>query len=298
MNNKIWGFFGSEWLSLFIIITVLGSSLFGLQQMGGNKISIEGTPHFIENIGAKKLKNPLAVAFVDKNIIVTSSGESNVKIFNEKGEDASIIELVKDSYPTSLAVSKDGIIYIGDLTKKAIYKASITSQKAEKLKIKNDFQPVSMAFHQDKLLVFDRLSQKIKYLNEEETKLVDYIKDKKLNLSYANGIFSDNNKIYIADSNSRRILQLSANGKYLATLKNFSLPRGVAVDSLKRLHVVDTFAHSVKVFDSSGQATFGYGSEGSDDEQLYFPNGIALDSKNARIYIADKGNNRVQVWGW
>jgi DNA-binding beta-propeller fold protein YncE len=37
------------------------------------------------------------------------------------------------------------------------------------------------------------------------------------------------------------------------------------------------------------------GSFGTGDGQFAFPNGIAVDGKD-RIYVTDRGNNRIQVW--
>jgi len=298
--NKNFGLSFGEWLSLLAAVLVVSSLLFGLQQLNSAKISIQGSPRYIASIGPKgSLKNPLAVTYFADKIAVTSSNDGKVKLFTAKGKEINTLKLPKGSYPASLAVSENGTLYIGDLAKKQIFVSSFSSDisELEKLKIKTKVQPIAMAVHNDNLLIFDGLSQKIKILKDNE-KFINFVTDKKLNFSYVNGIISDGNSVYIADSNSRRLLSLGSSGEYKATLKNFSLPRGIALDSLKRLHVVDTFVHTVKVFSSKGNYLFNYGEEGSGNSNLYFPNGIAIDSNKGRVYIADKGNNRVQVWGW
>ena len=40
-----------------------------------------------------------------------------------------------------------------------------------------------------------------------------------------------------------------------------------------------------------------FGTLGVGDGQFNYPNGLAVDAR-ARIYVTDRENNRVQVWGF
>ena len=40
-----------------------------------------------------------------------------------------------------------------------------------------------------------------------------------------------------------------------------------------------------------------FGSQGIGDGQFEYPNGVAVDSRD-RVYVTDRENNRVQVWGY
>jgi DNA-binding beta-propeller fold protein YncE len=40
-----------------------------------------------------------------------------------------------------------------------------------------------------------------------------------------------------------------------------------------------------------------FGVEGVDDGEFEYPNGVAVDDR-ARVYVTDRENNRVQVWGY
>ena len=67
-----------------------------------------------------------------------------------------------------------------------------------------------------------------------------------------------------------------------------------------RLYVVDPVAQTVKVYDVSASEPkflFQFGDFGQEDGQFNFPNDIALDAAG-RIYIADRENNRIQVWSY
>jgi DNA-binding beta-propeller fold protein YncE len=78
------------------------------------------------------------------------------------------------------------------------------------------------------------------------------------------------------------------------------MPRGIVVDSLGRLHIVDTTGQTVEVWDISAPdpaRLYTIGSEGVGDSQFSFPNGIALDS-TGRVYVTDRANSRLAVWSY
>jgi len=63
--------------------------------------------------------------------------------------------------------------------------------------------------------------------------------------------------------------------------------------------VVDTFGHRVVVFDTRGGRLFAYGAEASEEGvQMGFPNGISVNSAAGKVFVTDRADNRVQVWGW
>jgi DNA-binding beta-propeller fold protein YncE len=231
-------------------------------------------------------------------VAVTSTSDASVKLYAGNGNLINSIKLSAKAYPASLTFDKNGNLYIGDLAREAIYKASaFGGSLPSKMKIKGKIKPLSLTFSSKGLLVFDARTQTVKVIGNN-LEITDFIKDKDIKPRYANGLFSDKKGVYVSDSNNRKVLRFDIGGRYHGTLKSFSLPRGLAVDAVNRMHVVDTFAHTVKVFNSSGKFLFNYGKEGSSKGQLYYPNSLAIDSAKGKIYVADKGNNRLQVWSW
>lgn len=72
------------------------------------------------------------------------------------------------------------------------------------------------------------------------------------------------------------------------------------MDGKDRLHVADAVGQTVRVYDVSGQSPkflFNIGEFGIGDGQLNYPNDVCIDS-GGRLYIADRENNRVQVWSY
>ena len=128
-------------------------------------------------------------------------------------------------------------------------------------------------------------------------------------LSFPNGIVVDaHGNIEVSDSNNGRLVVFNVAGKMLATITqgvgegDLGLPRGAAVDDAGRLFVADTSDHQIRVYmieDSKPMPTYigSFGEEGQLDGTFEYPNGVATD-KRSHIYITDRENNRVQVWGY
>ena len=75
--------------------------------------------------------------------------------------------------------------------------------------------------------------------------------------------------------------------------QHFSDSSGVTVDGNGNVYVTDT--SSVQVFNSAGTRIKKWGSYGSGDGQLSYPNGIAVDG-SGNVYVVDTENHRVQVF--
>jgi DNA-binding beta-propeller fold protein YncE len=129
-------------------------------------------------------------------------------------------------------------------------------------------------------------------------------------LLYPNGIAVDSfGHIEVSDSNNARVMVFAADGQVLGRIVSgmgddtLGLPRGIAVDDANRLYVVDAVNHGVRMYKVTASRTLmptfstAFGAEGTVDGAFEYPNGIATDS-HARIYVTDRENNRVQVWGY
>ena len=120
------------------------------------------------------------------------------------------------------------------------------------------------------------------------------------------------NRIYVVDSSNHRVQVFDgATRNYIATLgttgsrgysnTQFSYPQGVAVSAIdNRIYVADSANHRVQVFDGDTLAyiaTLGTtGSLGTSNTQFTHPIGVAVSAADNRIYVADQGNRRVQVF--
>ena len=128
-------------------------------------------------------------------------------------------------------------------------------------------------------------------------------------LCLPNGSVGDaKGNIEVAERNNGRRVGFSPYGNVLSAMTpgvgegDLGLPRGAAVDDAGRLFVADTADHQIRAYMiSPSKATptyFGsFGEEGQLDGTFEYPNGVATDQR-AHVYITDRENNRVQVWGY
>jgi len=75
----------------------------------------------------------------------------------------------------------------------------------------------------------------------------------------------------------------------------FLQPSDVAIGKDLKIYVLDGVNSQVKVFDQKGAFLFSFGSRGSAKGQFESPLGLATDS-TGRVFVADTGNRRVQVF--
>jgi DNA-binding beta-propeller fold protein YncE len=93
--------------------------------------------------------------------------------------------------------------------------------------------------------------------------------------------------IFIFDPENKAHVELIGNGRQA----NFGLTAGVALDDDDRLFVTDAKLHHVLVFnpEHKQEAVFGAG-------VLVRPGGVAIDRENRFVYVADTGNDCVDVF--
>jgi len=125
---------------------------------------------------------------------------------------------------------------------------------------------------------------------------------------YAVGILSDNRRVVLDPQNGYALIHQGSDGRYTDNFGtvhyHLEYSYDVVVDTtLSRLifaHAADFYSsnHSIKVTDltaNNPSGLFEIGTTGSGDGQFQNPTGVAVDS-SSRIYAADKGNNRIQVF--
>lgn len=113
------------------------------------------------------------------------------------------------------------------------------------------------------------------------------------------------NQVYLADYGASHIFVFNKQGQ---VVKHFgrkggadgdlNIPRAVAVDKFDRIYVCDSFNNRLSVFDASGNFIYTYGTEQDEtpaQDRLTTPSDIAIDHQHGLIFVADRGNKRVQI---
>jgi hypothetical protein len=151
-----------------------------------------------------------------------------------------------------------------------------------------------------RVLIFDN-SGKLKRQYGEAGQVQDARQNPGM-LSYPNGVVvssgtGNERDVFVADSNNRRIQVFAPDGTFKRIIATEGTPRGIALDSKKQLYVVDVLSHQVDIFSSAGQRLATFGENGFGPGQFQYPEDLAIDGRD-RIYVSDRENNQIQVWGF
>ena len=260
---------------------------------------------------------PLGVAVNaagDRIYVTESAGSRETKVFDREGKLlGSLAPPDTDSAsrnPIYVAVNADGRVYISDRLRRTIdiystdgaYEGNLAPPQGE------DWSPLGLSFDEEGNLVVTDISKgnhRVLVVNPQGEKVLEFGKEGKGpgELSFPNAALRLNqDRFVVSDSNNWRLAVFDGEGRFQFNVGGgMALPRGLAYDAnTGRLYVVDTSNHRIVAYEAQGdrfRQLFTAGSEGVGDGEFEFPNGIALDS-NRRLYITDRENNRVGVWGY
>ena len=275
--------------------------------------------------GDLALKKPLDVAIhPNGNIYVTTStqkfGVGRIEVFQPNGTYMFSFDTIdkdqKLKAPNCIAASPSGDVYVSDKRLKTIFifGANGTFKKRFVPDNNSDFAWVPMAMTFDskgklyvtdvglihRVLVFSKSGK----LEREIGTMAMATKKGQFpgRFYFPNGVLVDRDgKIFVADSNNRRVQVFSSTGKFERIVETTGLPRGIAVDAKNRLYVVDALGHDVSVFKKgtkNGPVLTVFGGQGVQLGQMLYPNGLRLSGNQRRIFVADRENNRVDVFEW
>jgi DNA-binding beta-propeller fold protein YncE len=101
----------------------------------------------------------------------------------------------------------------------------------------------------------------------------------------------------VSDGDNRRIQVFDPSGTFKSIIRTEGVPRGLALDSSNRLYVVDPAAHTIDLYSVKGDHLTAFGGSGVAAGQFNFPQDVAVDAQG-RIFVSDRDNNQVQVWGF
>jgi DNA-binding beta-propeller fold protein YncE len=316
-------------VTLLVILLLIVAALFAWYLLNRKPLSdlpgLNDTklPHYEFSIyGATHPLGVAATADGSRIYVTESDGTRLVRVYDRAGKQTGTLAPPKSTGPSHFPVyvainptTQD--VYVSDRTTASIYIYSAEGKYlrtfAPKGNLGAKWAPMALAFGTDgSLYVTD-----IRGLTAKAHRVVSFSPDGTLmrsmgapgQLTYPNGIAVDSHgNIEVSDSNNGRLVVFNAAGKIIATISrgvgegDLGMPRGVAIDDTGRLFVVDTADHMVRVYTVGETGTVpayigSFGGEGQLDGTFEYPNGIATDTR-AHIYVTDRENNRVQVWGY
>jgi DNA-binding beta-propeller fold protein YncE len=316
-------------VSLFIALVIVAGLIIWLllfhkpiSELPG--LNVAKLPHYELSIyGSTK---PLGVAVTptgDRIYVTESDGTRLVRMYDHAGKPMGTLKPPTSTGPSHLPMyvaidptTQD--VYVSDRQTAAIYiydaNGKFLRTFAPKGNLGGRWAPLGLAFAPDGTFYVtdvrgqDSKNHRIVVFGPNGTLIRSLGKPGQL--SFPNGIVVDaQGNLEVSDSNNGRLVIFSPAGKMIATISpgvgggDLGLPRGVAIDDAGRLFVVDTSDHNVKLYKIGNSKAptpifIGlFGTEGQVDGTFEYPNGAATDTR-AHIYITDRENNRVQVWGY
>lgn len=268
----------------------------------GDSLDIWGPPDFAFN-------SPQGVAVdPDGNVYVADTGNSRILKFNSNGEQDPVFSTgtVTFSFPSGIAVGADGYVYVADTWNLKIVKFTNTGAFETEwgsCEVDGLMIPSAVAVDSDgNVYVTDIANNSIQRFakiggcNPQWGAAVGQ-------LNAPLGITVDaGGSIYVADTLNARIQVFKPSGEFFGgwTIpgpggESSGMPQGIAVDVEGNVFVTELTQSMIQVYDATWGDIAGWGSSGSGELQFNNPVGVALDQCGTRVYVADAGNNRIQI---
>jgi DNA-binding beta-propeller fold protein YncE len=120
----------------------------------------------------------------------------------------------------------------------------------------------------------------------------------------------DGEYLYITDTSRCNVVKMDLSGKHLLTLGTPNhadlyneelkfVPTDVAVSANGDIYIADGYGQSwIHQYTAVGEYIRSWGGKGTDLGQLNCPHGISIDTRSGEeeVYVADRGNHRIQVF--
>ncbi|QCJ44116.1 6-bladed beta-propeller [Bacillus sp. S3] len=312
------------WMSAMVVLSVALFSGITFLDLGSTLKPIVaaanptgGEPEFRQSFYGSfedPLNKPMDVAKIGELIYVTDTKNNQVQVFDQSGNNVlkfgkAGTEKGQFQFPYGIAGDKNENIYVADLYNGNI---SIFNPKGEFIKFFPDQEkvikaPGGLRINNDKLFVTDIKENKLFVFNLEGKKLMEIggpgQEEGKFIAPNAVAVDKENH-IYVTDSGNNRIQIFTKDGKFIKIINGskdgegspiFVNPRGVAVDSKGSVYIVSNMSHNIYAYDKDGNELEVLGGMGTDNGQLYLPNGLFIDERDA-LYVTDTINQRIQVF--
>lgn len=263
------------------------------------------------------LRRPTNVAFDDQgNIYVADTGKRRIVVFDEDGGFIGVYgnpgRGPTDLWgPIDVAVASDGRSYVVDKSENKIVIFDATRNPLDSITFPDE-PPLSVEVSDDELIVTTGSGVLIGTLDGEL--LTGYVARGQEPGQFdrpAGVAVGPDGTLYIADSLNYRVQALGSDGQVKWTYgepippeqairfsdpsRLFGLPASIAADENGFLYVVDGLNGEVQILEQAdGTYVETIGDTGHRDGLFYYPDGI--DYHDGRIAIADKFNDRVQVF--
>ena len=209
------------------------------------------------------IKQPRYMAFNSSEELIVTDCESNVLVFDKKGDQIQSISKSKHGFGSisGVAVDKEDNVYVCDWIKQCVYKFNKKGDVLKKFGTKGRGPkelnwPQGIAVAGDQVFVCDQ----------------------------------DNHRVQVLTTELEPVKQIGSNG---AGNEHFNHPEDVAVDNEQMVYVTDYGNNRVQVLTMDGRFIRSIGKKGSEQGDLSRPYGVCV---TGLVYVVEDGNKRVSVF--
>ncbi len=288
-----------------VSVAVTKDSVFVTDSLAGHVAVFRYSGALDGHIGEDRLQVPVYVAVSPDaaEIFVSDRALARVLVFSTV--DGSFIEtitpaIVSSTEATASADASD--------SQAATASADTTAPASvEETRTPFAWAPIAVAVADDgTLLVSDVLDTHRVWHLERDGTVIAGVPDPddpnpQVTLDFPNAVKSVGERVWISDSNSRRLLELGEGGRLVRSLPLGRLIRGFDVVLAEEggpvyFAFVDAFSHEVVLVSESGSEVARFGGPGTGPGQMSFPNDVVVH--DGVTWVVDTGNARVQAWEW
>ncbi len=280
-------------------------------------VPAKGQPRYLYSIyggNGINFRRPSHTVVRDNKIFVADTNNGRIAVFNYTGRYLSEFGTAgrgKLVYPVSISFS-DNKILVADVGTKKIHvydiKGKFTGYFAEGLII----EPCSIFYRDKRFFVLDKGTMQV---------LVFDINGKKIRSFGGKGMapgefyypysiyVTDDNKVYVADSNNNRIQVFSSQGLLIQILTGhdllgegkYSVPRGIAFDGEGNLFTAEGLINSISITNREGSVTRRFRNAEPQNwnsrvnDTINLPTSVFIDNRG-RLYVTEFGKSRVLVY--
>lgn len=266
------------------------------------------TSLYSDNAGIS-LKSPEGVACTGNTLVTADTANRRLLRFSMQDKAVSVDavhELGEDVVPLSVQISATGDILVLDGKTRGILRFNDKGEPQGRLEIKGLPAPDRTAFRnfkvdrQGNIHLLDLFGRRLIIVNEEGTYL------RQLDLPVTHGFFADlavssQGEIYLLDSVRAQIYragkdatEFTALSRPMKDLMNF--PVSIAVDRGGTLYLVDQYGSGLALVSRAGDFAGRKISMGWAESQLLYPAQACVSQEEDILAIADRDNNRVQLF--
>jgi DNA-binding beta-propeller fold protein YncE len=252
------------------------------------------------------MMRPYAIAVSERYTAVADPGLSAVHLFNHDRRTFQLIKSINGrrlSSPVGVALGENRL-FVADSALNLVY---VLDSRLRLVRELDQFErPTELAYDEvtKHLFVADTHAHRVVEIDEngEPVRTIGERGDHQGQFNFPTHLAVNEGTLYVNDTMNFRIQQfeiatafpLRRIGEHGDSPGYLAQPKGIAISADERIFVAESMGSRVQVFSLQGEFLLDFGTDGSATGQFRFPAGMTIFEN--RLYVADSGNGRIQVF--